>query len=102
MAKNNDRAIQPHWISKSAAGLLLGFPLALALSGLFAWLGPGGITAANKVQFNMWLIPPLWMIFFVTVYFFRTGLRAWLCLGGSTAVSFLALVLTRWLINGGG
>lgn len=101
MRKSHETAVQPHWISKSLAGLCLGFLLALALSSLFAWLGPGGIEAANKVQFNMWLMAPLWMVFFVTVYWFRTGLRAWLWMGSATILAFLMLALVRWLNNGG-
>ena len=34
-----------HWLGKTLAGTILGLGLALALSGLFAWLSPGGIAA---------------------------------------------------------
>ncbi|MGN0921094.1 MAG: hypothetical protein ACI4NJ_05110 [Cellvibrio sp.] len=88
--------IKPDWLSKSLAGLCIGFFLAVALSGLFAWWGPGGISADNKSQFNMWIVPPIWLTVFSFVYFFRDGMRAWLWLGGLTLVAFTALFLTRY------
>lgn len=92
--------IQPHWLGKSLAGAVLGYTLALACVGLFAWLGPGGIAAGNKTQLNMWLLAPLWMAFLAPVYLFATALRAGLWLGGANVVAYGLLWLLR--INGGG
>lgn len=80
--------IQPHWWSKSLCGIILGFSLAVGLTGLFAWFGPGGIDANSKVQLNMWLIAPLWMLTLSLVCLFRTGLRAFVWL---TAANFSKL-----------
>ena len=49
------------WLSKSLAGSVLGFTLAIALAGLFAVAGPGGLEARNKYQFVMWLVAPIWL-----------------------------------------
>lgn len=94
--------IQPHWLGKSLAGVVLGYTLALACVGLFAWLGPGGIAAGNKTQFTMWLIAPLWMSVFVPVYLFRSGLRAWLWLGAANIVAYSVLLAVRAAHGGGG
>lgn len=85
-----------HWFGKSMAGLVLGAGLSLALSGWFAWLGPGGIDAgAGKIQFNMWLIAPLWCGVLSFVFLFRDSLRAWLWLGAANIVAFGVLWLVR-------
>lgn len=68
------------WWLRSLSGTVLGATLALGLAGLWAWWGPGGITAPEKVQFTMWLIAPLWMLALSAVYFTRSGLRALLTL----------------------
>lgn len=91
----------PDWISKTLAGGLAGLSLAFALVGLFAWFGPGGIAAHGKVQFNMWMVPVIWMGIFCPVYLFRSGARAWLWLGGANVLAFTALGLGRCLLGGG-
>lgn len=75
--------IQPHWWTKTLAGLILGLTLAYAVVAIFAWYGPGGIDAPVKVQFNMWLISPIWLLIFSCTYMFKTGLKA---------ISYLLLV----------
>jgi hypothetical protein len=87
--------LKPDWFSKSIAGSVLGFGLAVAWSGLFAWLGPGGPEAVNKFQFTMWLVAPLWLTVLSLCYLFRSGLCAWLWLGGANLVSFTLLFLCR-------
>ena len=90
--------LQSHyWFGKTVAGVVLGFGLALALSGLFAWLSPGGIDAGGgKAQFNMWLMAPLWAGVLSFVYLFLDSLRAWLWLGAANALAFAALWCVRW------
>jgi len=86
-----------HWFGKTMAGAVLGFGLALALSGLFAWLGPDGIAGGGgKVQFNMWLMAPVWALVLSFVYLFRDSLRAWLWLGAANALAFAVLWCVRW------
>lgn len=95
MVRNNaEEKIQAQWLAKSVIGAVLGFTLALFLVGMFAWQGFGGIDAANKVQFNMWLIVFLWLCIFSIVYLFKTALRAfnWLMALNIIALSFLMLI----------
>ena len=65
--------IQPHWWLKTSEGLILGLTLSYALIGTFAWYGPGGIDAAVKVQFNMWMISPIWLTILTFSYLFKTS-----------------------------
>ncbi|MCU4675220.1 hypothetical protein N7931_06195 [Catenovulum sp. 2E275] len=87
--------IQPDWWSKSLAGSILGLTLAFALSGCFAWFGPGGITADSKVQFNMWIISPIWMLVLSFCFLFRSGKQAWLVLGCANLIFYSILYLFR-------
>lgn len=97
MSPAKPRLESRHWFGKTCAGVVLGFGLALALSGLFAWLGPDGINAGGgKNQFNMWLMAPIWATVLSFVYLFRDSLRAWLWLGAANALAFAAL----WLVRG--
>lgn len=100
--KNSAKKLQPDWWSKTFAGAVLGFSLVLALSGLFAWIGPGGISAADKAQFNMWIISPLWMLIFSFVYLIPTGRRALFLLGALNLLAYGLLFLVRSVIEGGG
>jgi len=87
--------IQPDWWRKTFAGAVFGLAFAYGLVGIFAWAGPGGIGAADKVQFNMWMVALIWLTVFSLTYLFRTGNRALLFLGGAAAASHLALMLVR-------
>lgn len=95
MTTAKHHSIQPHWISKTLAGGLLGATLALALAGLFAWWGPGGINAPDKVQLTMWITAPIWLCVFSASYLFRTGYRAWCWLLLANALAYAALYLAR-------
>ncbi|MBD9537556.1 hypothetical protein IB227_17030 [Stenotrophomonas sp. STM01] len=99
MSQARVRLESRHWLGKTCAGVVLGFGLALALSGLFAWLGPDGIGAGGgKNQFNMWLMAPIWAAVLSFVYLFRDSLRAWLWLGAANVAAFGLLWLTRWVM----
>jgi hypothetical protein len=87
--------IRPDWAAKTFAGVVLGAPLALALAGIFAWAGPGGIAPADKSQFVMWLIAPIWMTVFGFVWLFRTGALALLWLGGANLLAWGLLFIVR-------
>ncbi len=87
--------IRPDWWSKALGGTLLGYPLAIALSGLFAVAGPGGLQALNKFQFTMWLVAPVWLGVASFCFLFRSGLRCWLWLGGANLLAFGALHVLR-------
>jgi hypothetical protein len=91
--------IRRDWISKTLAGAILGFSLAVALAGLFAWLGPGGLATPNKFQLVMWLISPIWLTTMSLSFLFTTGARAWLWLGGANLVAFTGLFACRHFIH---
>ncbi|MFB2800677.1 hypothetical protein [Shewanella seohaensis] len=87
--------LQPDWWTKSLAGLVLGFTLALGLVGLFAWFGPGGIDADTKGQVNMWLIAPIWLSVLSFSFLFKTGLRAICYLGLLNILTYIVLYTFR-------
>ena len=87
--------IRADWWTKTITGLVLGFTLALAISGLFAWVGPGGIAAPQKVQFVMWLITPVWMLILSLIYLVRTGVRALTGLLIANALAYALLFLVK-------
>ncbi|MBK3733442.1 hypothetical protein FBZ83_103113 [Azospirillum brasilense] len=93
--RNPQAPIRADWWSKSVAGVVLGFALAIALSGLFAWIGPGGPAAVNKLQFVMWLVVPIWLGVVSLCFLFRSGRQAWLWLGGATVLAHTALLAAR-------
>lgn len=78
--------ISGHWIGKTTAGVICGFALALALSGLLVRLAPGSGDAA-KAESVMLAVPLVWTAVFSAAYLFRTGLRAWLWLGGLSTIA---------------
>jgi hypothetical protein len=91
----NRKPLHADWWAKTLAGLVLGFTLALALCGLFAWLGPGGIDAPQKVQFIMWMITPMWMLIFSFCYFLRSGKQALLWLLAANVIAYALLIKVR-------
>ncbi len=91
--------IRPDWWSKTSGGILLGFTLAIALSGLFTWAGPGGPAALNKFQFTMWLVAPLWLGVVSLCFLFRSGLRCWLWLGGANLLAHAGLIACRHFLR---
>ncbi|HVH33614.1 MAG TPA: hypothetical protein VM847_05830 [Tahibacter sp.] len=89
-----------HWFGKTCAGAVLGFGLALAVSGLFAWLGPGGVDAGSgKIQFTMWLMAPVWTAVLSFVFLFRDSLRAWIWLGAANVAAFGLLWLAQSVLG---
>lgn len=85
--------------SKTLAGTLLGFGLAMVVSALFAWFTPGGPAGLNKFQFVMWLVPIVWLHILGCVYFFRDARQAWLWLGGANLLAFAAYFAGRHLFT---
>jgi hypothetical protein len=94
MAHAKPQAIRRDWITKTLAGVLLGFALGLGASGLFSQLN-GDIPLAVRGQLAMWMVTPVWLVTLTTVYFFASGLRAWLWLGGANALVYGALLAVR-------
>jgi len=89
-----------NWLGKTAAGVILGFGLAIALSGLFAWLGPMGLEGGSgKLQLTMWITAPIWITVISTCFLFKTGLRAWAWLGAANIIAFAGLYLARTMLG---
>ena len=78
---------------RAFAGIVAGFFLAAAATGLLAWLPPGPWQRALVPS----LIPfiPLGMLPALWGFSFRSRLGAWLVLGGSAAGGFAVLGLLR-------
>lgn len=86
--------IRRDWLAKSTAGVLLGFTLALTCSGLLAH-ALAGIAPSARAQLVMWSIAPVWLVVMSACFFFRSGVRAWLWLGGANLLAVGALLLLR-------
>ncbi|MDP5239639.1 hypothetical protein Q9Q94_08865 [Uliginosibacterium sp. 31-16] len=86
--------IRRDWFVKSLAGALLGLTLAFACSGLFA-LVASGLAPSARAQLMMWLVVPVWLSVFSGCYFFTSGLRAWLWLGGANLLAWGVLGAAR-------
>ena len=88
-----------HWFGKTMAGFFLGYALAVAFSGVIAVLTPGGFAGEGKVQFNMWMVAPVWATVLGFVYLFGNSLRAWLWLGAANVVAWgVVWGLKAWLL----
>ncbi len=74
--------VAPGWGTTVLMGIFMGLLLSYAIIALFAWFGPDGLTTNTKVQFNMWVIPLIWLTIFSFTYLFRSAKQAWLTLGG--------------------
>ncbi|MFT3755342.1 MAG: hypothetical protein QM769_05260 [Pseudoxanthomonas sp.] len=99
MSTTRQKIESRHWFGKTMAGFWLGFTLGVALSGVIALLTPGGFVGEGKVQFNMWMIAPIWATVMGFVYLFRDSLRAWLWLGAANALAWAAVLgLKAWLV----
>lgn len=86
------------WLGKVTAGLILGFSLALGISGLLAWaIGVGDTFFSTRGQLTMWVIAPIWCAVLSFCFLFRSGLRAWAMLGLATAAVWAALFATGTL-----
>nr|WP_218627144.1 hypothetical protein [Caballeronia sp. dw_19] len=83
------------WLSKTLAGVIGGFGLAIAASGLLACLTPGALDEQNKFQVAMWLVPPVWIGVMSGSFVFRSGRRAWIALAAVNALGFAMLALAR-------
>lgn len=88
------KAIAHDWLSKTLAGTLLGFTLAIGCAGLFNGLA-GGMPLGVRGQLAMWLTAPVWLGVLSGVYFFPSGKRAWAWLGGANLLVFGLLAAFR-------
>jgi hypothetical protein len=82
------------WISKSFAGIVLGFYAAMAICGLF-FLLPLQIGRSGEAQLIMWLLGPIWLTILSTCFLFRSGARAWFWLGLTNVVLYALYFLFK-------
>ena len=83
------------WFGKASAGLIPGFLLSLALSGLLYWaIGAGDSFQSVKGQVTMWAISPIWSLILAFCFLFRSPTRAWGVLGLASGLGWLALFAT--------
>lgn len=80
------------WCCRSLAGTVGGFGLALAVAGIFAWVGPAG---PDKYQLVMWMIVPVWFVVLSASFLFTSGVQAWFWLGGANLLAYACLFLCR-------
>jgi hypothetical protein len=97
--RRNGDTLSRHWLGKTLAGVVCGFVLGVAAGGLLACLAPGGFYAPSKPQIAMWLVPPVWVAVMASAFAFRSGARAWLWLGGASAIALVCLVMARHLVS---
>ncbi|WP_232495542.1 hypothetical protein [Novosphingobium kaempferiae] len=75
------------WLGKASAGLILGFVLALGLSGLIAWsIGVSDTFFSTRGQLAMWSMSPVWCLILSLCFLFRSGGRAWGVLGLASVI----------------
>lgn len=86
--------IRRDWIAKTLAGLLLGLGLALVVSALVSEL-LASMPLTVRGQLLMWMVPPVWLGVLSGVYFFASGWRSWLWLGGANLLAYAVLGAVR-------
>jgi hypothetical protein len=73
---------------KSTAAVLLGMPLSVLLVGFAALLSSDQATTTLPWLLLFFLV---WIAVMTATFLFKTGLRAWLWLGGLTVAGYAAL-----------
>lgn len=80
--------IRRDWISKSLAGFIGGGLIAIGSTGILDFLC-ADLPISIRGQIVMWLLPPIWLGVMSSVYFFRSGSKAWSWLGSAGLVCCL-------------
>lgn len=78
---------------KSLISFILGFPLAVTLSGLYGWLGPG--TMVDRYMVVLWLLVPVWTLVFCLCVRIRSWKHTLMFLLAANLLSYLLLYLIR-------
>lgn len=86
------------WFGKTSAGLILGFLLALGLSGIYKLLlGLGDTYFSTQGQVGMWLMAPIWAGVLSFCFLFASTRRAWTWLGLATGLVWAILFVAGGL-----
>lgn len=94
MREKSNSPIRRDWIVKTLAGFLFGAVIGLACSGLFSALN-AGMPLGVRGQLAMWMLPPIWLGVLSGSYFFASGVRACLWLGGASLLAWILLFAVR-------
>lgn len=96
MNHGQSKTIPRDWMSKTLAGVVLGFTLAMGCAGLLNWL-TADLPLSTRGQLTMWLTAPVWMGVLSGVFFFRSGKHAWIGLASANLLVFAILAASRLL-----
>lgn len=88
--------LRRHWLAKTLAGVVLGFALAIGVSGVFSLLARS-IPMGTRAQLAMWLVMPVWVAAMGGCFLFRSGWRAWLWMGAANVAVYAAFLVPRWM-----
>ncbi|WNO11464.1 hypothetical protein [Teredinibacter sp. KSP-S5-2] len=86
---------RPQWWLRILGVFILGYPLAVGISGLFALFGPGEITHDIKSQLVMWMITPLWLLPLSLVFFAQSIVRTLAIILSLNIIVYLLLWYAR-------
>jgi hypothetical protein len=81
--------------SRALAGVVPGFFLAAAFTGLVAWGAPG--PWQNALVPSLVFFVPTWIAILGGAFLFANGRRAWIALGTSAALAFVVLIALKTL-----
>lgn len=81
--------------SKSLAAIVLGFPAAVAITGVLAFFGPGSLQMRTMPTLLMFF--PIWVTTISVTYLARSGLRAAMWLLAISVAGFGLLYFARAL-----
>ena len=83
------------WLGRGAAGFVLGFIIALGVSGVFARFGPGEIgVPTGQAELTMWLVAPIWATIFICSFLFASAPRAVLVLAVAALLVWFPFIAT--------
>jgi hypothetical protein len=85
------------WLQRILGGIFLGLPLALALSGIVALVGPGKIDDGYLAI--VYLVPVLWLLILAANIGFASNRRSWTVLIAANLLGFAALAALRHALH---
>lgn len=87
------------WFGKVSAAVILGFPLALALTcGFQALFSRGDAYFSAPGQMAMWLMAPIWCALLSLCFLFRSTVRAWAWLAAANLIAWALYAAIRFLL----
>ncbi|SPL70533.1 hypothetical protein [Acinetobacter stercoris] len=87
--------IHADWLSKTFAGVFLGFAFSVCIAAIVTLLSFGRMEAVLAPQMGMWTIPWIWCPVFFLAYFIPRGWQVIVIYSVATAVAYLGVLLLR-------